>query len=72
MRRLSLITVVMIPGAASAHVGHLGELAGHDHWVAGAAVGAAAAITIWNVLKGKRKPADAAPEEDPETQEQSS
>lgn len=40
---------------ANAHVGHIGTLAGHDHWVAGAAIGLAAAVTIWGALKGSRK-----------------
>ena len=41
-------------GAANAHVGHLGELAGHDHWVAAGAIGAAIAVAGWNILKGKK------------------
>jgi membrane protein implicated in regulation of membrane protease activity len=43
---------------AMAHVGHLGELAGHDHWVAGAALGVAAAITLWAGLKGRKSKSD--------------
>lgn len=43
---------------AMAHVGHLGELAGHDHWVAGAAIGVAAAITLWAGLKGRKSKKD--------------
>ena len=39
-----------------AHPGHLAGLAGHDHWVAGAAIGAAVAAGIWAALKGRRKP----------------
>lgn len=44
-----------IPGAALAHAGHVADLAGHSHWVAGAAVGAAVAIAAWAALKGRRK-----------------
>ncbi len=49
---------------AHAHVGHLGEVAGHDHWVAGIAIGAAVAVGLWGVLKGGR----AAPKDEPATE----
>ena len=35
-----MITLMLMPEIAAAHVGHLGELAGHDHIIAGAALGA--------------------------------
>ena len=38
---------------AQAHVGHLGEVAGHGHWLGAAAIGAAIAIGLWQGLKGK-------------------
>ena len=50
---------ILIPAPALAHLGHLGGVAGHDHWVAGAAIGAAVAIGIWGAWKG-RKPDPAA------------
>ncbi|MGB3313363.1 MAG: DUF6732 family protein [Albidovulum sp.] len=40
---------------AVAHPGHLVDVAGHDHWVAGAAIGAAIAMGIWGAIKGRRK-----------------
>lgn len=49
-------------GAAVAHPGHLIEAAGHDHWLAGVAIGAAIAAGIWGALKGEAEEADA---EDP-------
>ncbi|SLN29987.1 hypothetical protein PSA7680_01415 [Pseudoruegeria aquimaris] len=49
------------PGLAAAHTGHIAEVAGHDHWVAGAAIGAAIAISLWAALKGGRK-AESEPE----------
>ncbi|NNK78328.1 MAG: hypothetical protein HKP40_06410 [Litoreibacter sp.] len=58
--------VVLAASPVTAHVGHLGELAGHGHWVAGAAIGIAAAITLWGALKG-----DKATKDDPETTEKS-
>ncbi|SHF31005.1 hypothetical protein SAMN05444273_10591 [Litoreibacter ascidiaceicola] len=55
MTRLIFTSILMLPAsAASAHVGHVGEFAGHDHWVAGAALGAALAVSIWGALKGKK------------------
>lgn len=41
--------------SAAAHPGHLIEAAGHDHWVAGIAIGAAIAVGIWGALKGEPK-----------------
>jgi len=62
MSRIFLaIAFIATPGAALAHVGHVGELAGHDHWIAIAAVGIAAAVWAAGKLKDK---AEKAPEED--------
>jgi len=58
---LLLFAVLMFdaPAPAQAHVGHLGEVAGHDHWVAGIAIGAAVAVGVWGLLKGgKATPKD--------------
>lgn len=60
--RLALVAVVLLAAPAQAHTGHLGELAGHDHWVAGAALGAAVLIGLWGALKGKRKPEQTDPD----------
>ncbi|SFR33349.1 DUF6732 family protein [Litoreibacter janthinus] len=53
------LTLAILAAPASAHVGHFGEFAGHDHWVAGAALGAALAVSIWGALKGKKDEEDA-------------
>ena len=70
---LSGLSILAVPGLARAHPGHLAAgLAGHDHWVAGAAIGAAVVLGAWAALKGKRKDDAAdAPETDatPEPQE---
>jgi len=65
-------TTMLIAAPAAAHVGHLGEVAGHDHWVAGAALGAALAVSIWGALKGKKdaEQADAEPQDDAEAEEE--
>ncbi|UWQ22309.1 DUF6732 family protein [Jannaschia sp. W003] len=47
---------------APAHLGHLGEAAAHDHWIAGAAIGIAVGLGLWGWLKGD----DEAPEEEAE------
>ncbi|MDH5798852.1 MAG: hypothetical protein OEZ19_09815 [Paracoccaceae bacterium] len=61
-----VFTLTALP--AQAHPGHIVEgLAGHDHWVAGAAVGIAILVGIWGALKGKDKvgaDADDLPEDD--------
>jgi len=56
-----LLPLCLLTAPAHAHVGHLGEVASHDHWVAGAAIGVAAAVTLWGLLKGKK---DAEPEDE--------
>ena len=58
---------VLFASPAAAHVGHLGGAAGHDHWIAGIAIGAAAGLAIWGALKGRK---DATPEEEPELTEE--
>jgi hypothetical protein len=54
---------------AMAHTGHIGTLAGHDHWIAGAAIGAGIAIALWGLLKGRSGTGDAAPEAEPEAED---
>ena len=41
---LSSMLMVLLTGHAHAHVGHLGELAGHAHWVGIGAIVVAGAI----------------------------
>lgn len=63
--RVMLSLVLMFAGsAAAAHPGHWADLAGHDHWVAGAAIGLAGLAAIWGALKGKKADEDAEPEEE--------
>jgi hypothetical protein len=42
-------------GPAVAHPGHLTELAGHNHWIAGAAIAVAVLISAWAVVQGSRQ-----------------
>ena len=56
--RFPPLTVLLSLGASAAHAhpGHLVNLASHDHWVAGAAIGLAIALGLWGALKGSDQP----------------
>lgn len=58
MKSSLTMLLCLMPGAALAHVGHLGDLAGHDHVVAGIALGAAVGAAIWGWLAGGPDRAD--------------
>ncbi|MEM8553367.1 MAG: DUF6732 family protein [Pseudomonadota bacterium] len=67
VRLYSIAALTLMPLVASAHPGHIAEAAGHNHWVAGAAIGLAAAITLWaglKAIKGRRSEASETPETD--------
>ena len=51
------------PGMAMAHVGHLGSLAGHDHTIAGIAIGAAIAVGVAQAIRGRKASAKAGKDE---------
>jgi hypothetical protein len=51
---LSLILSVSSAHTALAHGGHVGDLAGHSHWVGWAAAAAAGAITAWAIKRGTK------------------
>ena len=51
-----LAVLTLAAGPAAAHPGHLAGLSGHDHWVAGAAIGLAIALGLWGALRGGKKP----------------
>ena len=63
MRAALALTLFSLANGASANVGHIGEVAGHDHWIAGAALGLALGLALWAALKGK-KDDDKEPSED--------
>jgi hypothetical protein len=54
MRSVLSVLFIIIGGTASAHPGHLADLAGHDHWLAGVAIGLAVLAGLWGVLKGEK------------------
>lgn len=47
-------TFVFLPSAVAAHGGHLGELAGHSHWVGIAALAGAALVAGLVTRKGRK------------------
>ena len=56
MRTLVLSLILSVAGAQSAlaHGGHVGDLAGHSHWVGWAAAAAAGVIAAWAVKRGTK------------------
>lgn len=58
MRILLTGFLVVLGSMAQAHVGHLADAAGHDHWAAGAALGIAIAIGLAGKLRERAKARD--------------
>lgn len=58
--RIILTALILSPAPALAHIGHLGEVAGHGHWIALGGIALAGAIA----LLGGRKKADEAQTDD--------
>ncbi|MCV0425845.1 MAG: hypothetical protein K5905_10250 [Roseibium sp.] len=51
---LAGLSAALLPTSAFAHGGHLGELAGHSHWVGVAALAGAALVAGLVALKGRK------------------
>ena len=60
------LAIALTSAPAHAHLGHIGELAGHSHWIGLGAVGVAGVIAATAALLPKRKRELA---EDTETEE---
>lgn len=58
MTRLLTFLLSLTAAPAFAHPGHIGEIAGHNHWLAGAAIGVAIGVAIWGAIKGKKQEAE--------------
>lgn len=54
MRGSLTLLFIFAGSSALAHPGHWADAAGHDHWIAGAAIGLAGIAAIWGILKGKK------------------
>ncbi|MEM9634083.1 MAG: DUF6732 family protein [Pseudomonadota bacterium] len=52
---LTGLAATILPTSAFAHGGHLGELAGHSHWVGVAALAGAALVAGIVALKGRKQ-----------------
>ena len=64
MTRIHVIPAILVSASpAHAHSGHLGTLAGHDHWVLGLGLGALAGAAAVAWAKGRRAKADREAEE---------
>lgn len=55
----SALALLATSGPASAHLGHLGELAGHSHWTGAAALAGAVIAAGILAVKGRKKTAKA-------------
>jgi len=69
MRPLIALIPLFAANPALAHIGHLGEVAGHGHWIALGGIAIAGAIAL---LGGRKKSEDAQEDEtaDPEIDEE--
>lgn len=54
MRLTLIFFLTLIAGPAVAHIGHLGEVAGHGHWAAAGAIAIALGIAALGARKGKK------------------
>ncbi|WP_375254144.1 DUF6732 family protein [Yoonia sp.] len=64
MRGFLTFLLIFAGTSAVADPGHLADVAGHEHWVAGAAIGLAGLAAIWGALKGKKAQQEEAEVED--------
>ena len=56
---IAILSVLpLFVASANAHVGHWADVAGHAHWVAAGALGAAAAAALGGWRKGKKDEAE--------------
>jgi len=68
MKPVPVFIALFSASGAQADPGHLIEVAGHNHWLGGAALGGALLAGLWGALKGKRnaKQAGEAGSEEPQ------
>ncbi|MFZ2102464.1 MAG: DUF6732 family protein [Oricola sp.] len=63
LRLPALAPLLLVAEPAHAHFGHVGELASHSHWIGVAAAAGAAAIAAAMTVRGKKKDAEAKPDD---------
>ena len=54
MRGLLTLLFLFAGSSAFAHPGHWAEVAGHGHWIAGAAIALAGLAALWGASKEKK------------------
>lgn len=69
MRAVLSLPLIAIASGAWADIGHIGEVAGHDHWIAAGALGLALGLALWAALKGRKDQNTEAAEEEAEDAE---
>ncbi len=70
MKAALTLILMAFAGSAAAHTGHIADAAGHDHWIAGAALGLALGLSAWAAIKSwKDADKQTAEEEAEETKE---
>ncbi len=55
MRVIITLLLSLTAGPALAHIGHIGEAAGHSHWAAAGAIAIALGIAAIGARRGKKK-----------------
>ncbi|WP_456391354.1 DUF6732 family protein [Profundibacter sp.] len=63
MKLIMTLVFAGLAGPVLAHPGHIIDLAGHNHWLAVAAIAAAAAAALWQAKKGRDAEVEEAEEE---------
>ena len=66
MRPTPMLLAMLTPAAAAADPGHIAEVAGHSHWIAGAAIATAAALGLLAWGKKDKPEAEEEAEETPD------
>ncbi len=61
MRKTLLLALLLLPAPVLAHVGHLDEVSGHDHYIAAWALLGAIGGSAWLVWSEMRRPKDEKP-----------
>ncbi|MDQ7069566.1 MAG: hypothetical protein Q9M48_02265 [Rhodobacterales bacterium] len=64
------ISGILAAAPVAAHPTHLIEVAGHNHWLAGIAIGTAIAVGLWQGRKGKSGEEGAAEEAEDATNQE--
>ena len=70
MKILMTLVFAGLAGPVFAHPGHIIDLAGHNHWLAAAAIAAAAAAALWQAKNRGEEAEDDGTEGEPDAEPQ--